>query len=90
MQDVINESINGLQNIGLNTKSWDPIFVYLMTQILDSSSYIKYTRELQHPKYVPNLQEFLEFLETKFMALDAAKGFKRIFNINQNRRITTE
>lgn len=76
MHDVINECMNGLHNIGLNISSWDPIIVYLMAQKLDSTSYTEYTRELAHPKD-PDLSEFLLFLETKFIALEAAKGYQK-------------
>lgn len=77
MHDVINECVNGLHNIGMNTISWDPVIVYLIAQKLDSMSYNEYMRELRNPKEVPDLEEFLSFLENKFMAMESAKGHQK-------------
>jgi hypothetical protein len=77
MHDVIMECINGLANIGIEITTWDPIIVHMMSQKLDSSSYNDYLKEIQNPRELPILSDFLSFLESRFMAYEAMKHRKK-------------
>ncbi|XP_061722994.1 uncharacterized protein LOC133529314 [Cydia pomonella] len=77
MHDVITECLSGLTNIGLDTTTWDPIIVHLMTLKLDASTHSDYVRDLQDHREVPVLHDFLYFLESKFMAYETMKRAKK-------------
>ncbi|XP_022835355.1 uncharacterized protein LOC111362836 [Spodoptera litura] len=74
LHDIMMECLNGLKNIGLDTTNWDPIVVHLLVQKLDSFTYNDYIKEIKNPRNVPELEEFAEFLESKFMSLEALQG----------------
>ena len=74
LHDVILECLNGLSNIGLDITNWDPIIVHLLMQKLDKPTYNEYIKDLKQPRDFPNLEEFINFLESKFMALEALQG----------------
>ncbi|PZC75227.1 hypothetical protein B5X24_HaOG206534 [Helicoverpa armigera] len=77
MHDVITECLNGISNIGIDTSSWDPIIVHIMTQKLDSRTMSDYMKELQDHRELQNLQDFLYFIETQFMAYETMKSAKK-------------
>ncbi|KAF9413446.1 hypothetical protein HW555_008338, partial [Spodoptera exigua] len=74
LHDVTLECLNGLGNIGLDLTNWDPIIVHLLVQKLDKVTYNEYINDLKEPREVPDLKEFTNFLENKFMALEALQG----------------
>ncbi|XP_075986344.1 uncharacterized protein LOC142983392 [Anticarsia gemmatalis] len=74
MHDVITECMNGLGNMGVEVSNWGPMIVYNMSQKLDSITLNEYTKETQNNRELPNLEEFLGFLELKFLAYETAKG----------------
>lgn len=74
MHDVLTECLNGLSNMGVEVSSCGSIMVYLMTQKLDSTTLNEYTKETQNNRQLPDLDEFLTFLENKFLAYETAKG----------------
>lgn len=77
LHDVIMECMNGLTNIGLETSTWDPLIVHLMLQKLDATTYTDYMKELQDHRELPHLDQFLFFLESKFMAYEGMKMAKK-------------
>lgn len=77
MHDVITECLNGISNIGIDISSWDPIIVHIMTQKLDSRTMSDYMKELQDHRELQNLQDFLYFIETQFMAYETIKSAKK-------------
>ncbi|CAF4958511.1 unnamed protein product [Pieris macdunnoughi] len=66
IHDVTNESINAIENLGINVSSWDPFLVCILSQKLDADTYNEYIQSLKSPRELPVLQDFLQFLETKF------------------------
>lgn len=74
LHDVMRECLNGLKNIGLDITNWDPIVVHLLVQKLDSVTYNEYMKEIKCPREFPDLKEFAEFLESKFMSLEALQS----------------
>ncbi|XP_022816623.1 uncharacterized protein LOC111349653 [Spodoptera litura] len=77
MHDVVTECLNGISNIGIDTSSWDPIIVHIMSQKLDSKTLSDYMKELQDHRELQSLQDFLYFLETQFMAYETMKSAKK-------------
>ncbi|KAF9410169.1 hypothetical protein HW555_010692, partial [Spodoptera exigua] len=74
LHDVMLECLNGLKNIGQDITNWGPLVAHLISQKLDSATHSDYMRDLKDPRGFPDLEEFTEFLEVKFMALEACQG----------------
>ncbi|KAF9409165.1 hypothetical protein HW555_011382, partial [Spodoptera exigua] len=74
MHDVITECLNGLGNMGVEVSSWGPMIVYMMSQKLDPTTLNEYTKETQNNRELPDLDEFLKFLELSFLAHETAKS----------------
>ncbi|XP_022824061.1 uncharacterized protein LOC111354747 [Spodoptera litura] len=77
MHDVITECLNGISNIGVETASWDPMIVHVMSQKLDSHTLSEYMKEIRDHREIQNLPDFLYFLETRFMAYETMKSTKK-------------
>ncbi|XP_035457953.2 uncharacterized protein LOC118281482 [Spodoptera frugiperda] len=74
MHDVITECLNGLGNMGVEVSGWGPMIVYMMSQKLDPTTLNEYTKETQNNRELPDLDEFLKFLELSFLAHETAKS----------------
>uniref|UniRef100_A0A2A4JB67 Uncharacterized protein n=1 Tax=Heliothis virescens TaxID=7102 RepID=A0A2A4JB67_HELVI len=77
MHDVIKESLSGLSIITQDAPLWGPIIVHLMSQKLDSTTYAEYIKDLQDHREIPNLNDFIYFLENKFLAYETMKNPKK-------------
>ncbi|XP_049877550.1 uncharacterized protein LOC126374847 [Pectinophora gossypiella] len=73
LHDVTTECLNAIKNIGVNIDTWDPILVYILAQKLDTGSNNDYNDSLKDSKQLPNLKEFLEFLEKRFTSMESAR-----------------
>lgn len=74
LHDVTLECLNGLNNIGIDTHSWDPIVVYLLSQKLDTETYNDYIKEMKSPRSPPELEEFITFIESRFIGFEGMRG----------------
>lgn len=74
LHDTTLECMNGLNNIGLETTAWHPFVTHILLQKLDPTTYSEYIHELTDPRELPELDDFIKFLETKFMALDTIRS----------------
>ncbi|CAH2085909.1 unnamed protein product [Euphydryas editha] len=69
--DTSNECLNALNNLGIDTQSWDIIVIYILSLKLDNES-----RKLWEAKIcdlsdeLPNFKNFKEFLEQRFRSLE--------------------
>lgn len=70
--------------MGVDVSSWGPMIVYLMAQKLDPTTFNEYTKETQKSRELPDLEEFLTFLENTFLAFETAKGCQKETTISQN------
>ncbi|XP_026324392.1 uncharacterized protein LOC113233481 [Hyposmocoma kahamanoa] len=70
LHDTSMECIHGIYNMGIDTSSWDPVFVHLIAKKLDTVTFSDYMEARKSPRDVPDLDEFMEFLEAKFIALE--------------------
>lgn len=73
LHDVTIECLNAIKNLGVNIDTWDPILVYILTQKLDTDTNNDYNESLTNSKQLPNLSEFLEFLEKRFTSMENAR-----------------
>ncbi|KAL0883539.1 hypothetical protein ABMA27_015693 [Loxostege sticticalis] len=73
LHDTTNECLNAIKNLGVDISTWDPMIVYLITQKLDAETYNEYINSLPDPRDLPYLQDFLSYLEGKFIALETAR-----------------
>lgn len=76
MHDVTVETLNAIKNLDVDLSTWDPILVHLLSQKLDSDTHADYIASLKNPRELPILQEFLDFLEGKFIALESSRRNK--------------
>ncbi|CAG9132520.1 unnamed protein product [Plutella xylostella] len=74
LHDTTMECLNGLNNIGVDTNSCESIITHILLQKLDPITYGEYIHELHDPRELPILEDFLKFLETKFIALDTIQN----------------
>lgn len=70
LHDTTNECIYAIRNLGIDTTSWDPLLVHLLTKKLDSVTYSDYMEARESPRELPTFDEFMLFLEAKFTALE--------------------
>lgn len=73
LHDVTLESLHAIKNLGIDTTSWDPLLVYILSQKLDNETYSEYIESLKNSRELPVLQELLDFLENKFTALESSR-----------------
>lgn len=72
IHDTTMECLHGLQNIGTSTDGWDPMLLHILSRKLDDTTLNEYERDLKNKKEIPKLQEFLQFIEQKFISLQTA------------------
>lgn len=73
LHDVTKETLHAVTNLGVDITTWDPLLVHLLAQKLDGESFAEYMESVKNPRELPVLQEFLEFLESKFTILEASR-----------------
>ncbi|KAL0820903.1 hypothetical protein ABMA28_005563 [Loxostege sticticalis] len=77
MHDVTIETLHAINNLGVETTTWDPIIVHILSQKLDSETYADYLESVKNPRALPILQELLDFLESKFTVLETSSRRKQ-------------
>lgn len=73
LHDTANECLNAIKKLDVDISTWDPILVHLLSQKLDTDSYNDYIEVIQEPRELPNLAEFMRFLESKFTSLESVR-----------------
>lgn len=68
--DTSMEVIHAINNLGVDTMNWDPILVHILCEKLDTQTYTDYMEYRKSPRQLAKLQEFMDFLEGKFTALE--------------------
>lgn len=97
LHDITQECLHALQNIGVNTTTWDPILLHLLVKKLDRGIHVLYERSITNPKELPQIKHFLTFLETRFQSMEAMgqkeKSFAKVCattaSSNQNENACT-
>lgn len=70
LYDTSTECIHAIHNLGVDTSTWDPLLVNLLAKKLDMDTYSDYKEARKSPRDLPSLEEFMEFLEAEFIALE--------------------
>lgn len=73
MHDVTTECLHAIKNLEVDITTWDPIIVHILSQKLDSETHTEYIQSLKSPRELPILQEFLDYLESKFTSMESAR-----------------
>lgn len=73
MYDTTTECLHAIRNLGVETSTWDPILVHILSQKLDPETHMDYIESLKNPRELPVLQELLDYLEGKFTSLEASR-----------------
>lgn len=86
--DTANESIMSIKNLGVNTKNWGPLLAHILVHKLDFSTVIHYECQLKDVREPPELEDFLSYIENRFMAIQSANA--KSFQINRNEKTFSE
>lgn len=70
LYDTSLETIHAIHNLGIETTSWDPILVHILSGKLDTETYSSYMETRKEPRELPLFDEFMSFLQRKFTALE--------------------
>ncbi|XP_017478109.1 PREDICTED: uncharacterized protein LOC108367917 [Rhagoletis zephyria] len=71
LHDTTQECILALQNLQIDTSTWDPLLLPLLLKKLDQPTRLRYEQSLSKPREVQTLKEFLQFLEKHFQSMEA-------------------
>ena len=69
--DSIKESLSSLRNLDINIDTWDPLLIYLLSKRLDRYLLTAYEQSIKNSQQIQKMEEFLEFLHQRFLALEA-------------------
>ncbi|XP_028176630.1 uncharacterized protein LOC114364612 [Ostrinia furnacalis] len=73
MYDTTTECLHAIRNLGIDISTWDPILVHILSQKLDTETHKDYIESLKNSRELPVLQEFLDFIESKFTTLESSR-----------------
>lgn len=69
--DTTSSCLKALGNLGVDTKSWDTIIIYLVVSKLDAESHKSWENQQGFiPEDLPNWSQLVEFLESRFRNLE--------------------
>ncbi|XP_072380660.1 uncharacterized protein [Diabrotica undecimpunctata] len=74
MLDIIIESLFALEKLNVESNSWDPFLVHLMSKTLDQFSFSKW-EEIRPKKELATLDQFKDFLRNR---IDSLKNIERM------------
>ncbi|KAL0892639.1 hypothetical protein ABMA27_014364 [Loxostege sticticalis] len=70
LHDISKECLHAINNLGIDTYSWSPLLVHLISKKLDNETYRDYQESRKKPRELADLDELFSFLEAKFIALE--------------------
>lgn len=76
--DTSMENIHAIQNLGIDTSTWGPALVHLICKKFDPETLADYKETRKSPRELPALQELMDFLEAKFIALEPLSQTERV------------
>ncbi|CAK1579685.1 unnamed protein product [Parnassius mnemosyne] len=85
--DNTSACLKSLQNLDINTDTWDPIMNYLVVSKLDTESrkqWEMYVSQNVQPNTLPSWNQLASFLETRFRTLEMLEGQKNTSKATQN------
>lgn len=87
--DTTNECLAAVQSYGIDTLSWCPLLILILSRKLDNSSITHWEEHIQGAKLIPPLETFLEFLEIRINILETAStnNIHRIIQTKHNTKV---
>ncbi|XP_026325441.1 uncharacterized protein LOC113234351, partial [Hyposmocoma kahamanoa] len=82
LHDTTLETTHAINNLGVDTATWAPILVHILTGKLDADTYTSYMETRKAPRELPTFDEFIQFLESKFTALEPVTRKKQQPNVS--------
>lgn len=71
MHDTVFGCLMGITNLKVNTDNWDAILTHVLIQKLDKDTRKHYECQLAEPRAPQKIKHFLQYIESRFMALGA-------------------
>ena len=71
LHDTTKECMLALNNLGVDTESWDPLLLHILIKKLDRGTHIRFEQSISSPKELLNIDEFLTFLENQFQSIES-------------------
>lgn len=70
MLDTINECLNSLKNLEIDTTTWSPFLIYIFVQKIPVETNRLWQNTLEDPTAIPSMKSFIAFLENRFRTLE--------------------
>ncbi|XP_026313971.1 uncharacterized protein LOC113225776 [Hyposmocoma kahamanoa] len=90
LHDTSLETIHAIHNLGVNTATWDPILVHILTEKMDPDTYASYMEARKEPRELPSFDELISFLESKFTALEPVNRKNKSISTKQEQGTSRE
>lgn len=74
MHDTINECLEALKNQRINTSSWGPLLIRIVSRKWDEETNTKYEDQLQNRNKIQSFDEMMKFMENRFNCLKSFDG----------------
>ncbi|XP_031632584.1 uncharacterized protein LOC116346586, partial [Contarinia nasturtii] len=74
LHDTIWECMLQINNMKVETASWDPLINHIMLRKLDDKTVKHYECQLTNVRETQKLSDFLSYIEMRFLALESAEG----------------
>lgn len=74
LHDTIYESVMSIKGMGISTANWDFLLTHILMRKLDSNTVINYECQLVNVREPQKLENFLKYIENRFMALQSASA----------------
>lgn len=71
LHDTTRECLLALNNIGIETKGWNPLLFQILIKKLDRSLHMRFEQSLSQPKELPSVEDLLSFLEFQFQTIES-------------------
>lgn len=76
LHDYTREALSNLKDYGVDTKTWDPILVRVITRRMDRDTLDLFEDTLDDSRTTPSLEVVLKFLEKRIYKLEIIKSLK--------------
>lgn len=74
LYDTTFESIMAIKNLKINIAGWDPLLIHLLLKKLSRETVTQYECSLKNVREIQSFDEFLKYIETRFLALQSAES----------------
>lgn len=90
MHDTVYECLMGIKNLRVNTENWDALLTHILIKKLDRETRKYYECQIADPREPQTVENFLKYIEGRFMALEAYEPTSTPPNRSKNTHETTK